>query len=125
MNKSDHDLKTAADFNESLATLCAWGVVIGVALEFVFAGWFEGPPETALNHWGPACSDALVAAGVAGEVLFGRKARLASEELTRRSEVRLAEAIERAAKAELQAAEARERTAEIEKLTAWRRLSSE
>ncbi len=103
--------------------LCALAVVIGVGLEFVLAGWFEGPPVTFLNHWGTAFADAIVAIGVAGEVLFGRRARLASEELTRRSEARLADATERAGKAEKTAAETHERAAKLEQLTGWRKFT--
>lgn len=46
-------------------------------------------------------------------------------ELRKRSNKRVEEATERAAKLEKEAADARERTAKLEKITEWRRLSAE
>ena len=92
MNKTDQALKDAIARDERRALWSAGAVVFGLVLEVGFAAAFHAPPETMLSHWGPVVADASVALGVAGEVLFGRKARTASEELTRRSEERVAEA---------------------------------
>jgi len=99
-------------------------VLAGLVLETWLA--YEFPSSASpLESWGAVVSDALIAAGVFGELLFGHKARLASEELTRRSDEKIAELNERAAALEKEAADARERTAEIERMTAFRRISPE
>src|SRR6266403_3154866 len=100
MNRTDQNLKDAIAANEKRALWSAATVIFGLVLEVVFAAGLHEPPETVLSHWGPVVADALVALGVAGEVLFGRKSRIDSEELTRRSEERLAEANTRAADAQ-------------------------
>jgi hypothetical protein len=105
-------------------------VIFGLVLEVILAAAFHELPGSVISRWGPVVSSAIVAMGVAGEVYFGRKSRTDSEELTRRSDERLSEAIAAAAKAnertavlEKEAADARERTAEIERVFAWRRLT--
>jgi hypothetical protein len=100
MNRTDQNLKDAIAANEKKALWGAAAVIFGLVLEVIFAAAFHEPPETLLNHWGPVAADAIVALGVAAEVLFGRKSRIDSEELTRRSEERLAEATVRAAEAQ-------------------------
>jgi hypothetical protein len=131
MNKTDQNLKDAISSNERIALCSAGGVIFGLVLEVILAAAFHSPPETFVSHWGPVVASAIVALGVTGEVWFGRKSRIDSEELTRRSEDRLAKAIisaaqanEKAAALGKEAAEARERTAEIERLTMPRRISS-
>jgi hypothetical protein len=131
MNKTDQNLRDAISTNERIALFCAGGVIFGLVLDVIFAVAFHAPPETFASHWGPVAAGAIVAFGVAGEVWFGRKSRIDSEELTRRFAERLTDAInsaaqanERAAILEKEAAEARERTAQIEKLTMPRRISS-
>jgi hypothetical protein len=106
MNRTDQNLKDAIATNERRALWGAAAVIFGLVLEVIFASAFHEPPETVLSHWGPVVADALVALGVAGEVLFGRKSRIDSEELTRRSEERLAEAHAQAGEAIARAAEA-------------------
>jgi hypothetical protein len=100
-------------------------VVFGLILEVIFAALFHDPPEAFLSRWGPVIADVVVALGVAGEVFLGRRARIESEELSRRAEEKLGIAMKRAAEADARAAEARERTAEIERFTAWRRVPVE
>jgi hypothetical protein len=97
---NDQDLKDNIARNEHRALLSALAVVSGLALEVIFAAAFHEPPETLVSHWGPVVSDTLVALGVAGEVLFSHKARNNSEELTRRSEERLSDALARASRTE-------------------------
>ena len=132
MNNTDQNLKDAISTNERIALCCAGGVVFGLVLDVILASAFHASPETFVSHWGAVAAGAIVALGVAGEVWFGRKSRTDSEELIRRSEERLANAIssvgqanERAAALEKEAAEARERTAELERLTMPRRISSD
>jgi hypothetical protein len=117
-SRTDQNLRDAISRNETAALWSAGAVVFGLILEVIFVAAFHEPPETIVSHWGPVAADAIVALGVAGEVFFGRKSRIDSEELTRRSE-------ERAARLEKEAAEAHERTAEIERLTGFRRVSYE
>ena len=114
MNKTEDQLKDSSHFNERIALLGALSVVVGVALEVVFAAFFHEPPETLLSHWGPVFADAMVMIGVAVEVYFGREARLASDELSRISEQKVGQAVERAADAEKAAAEANAITAKIQ-----------
>lgn len=123
MRRTGAQLKAAICFNERVAELGAVFVVIGLAFEVVFASVFHEPPETYWSHWGPVGADVVVTLGVAAEVLFGRRQRIASDELAVLSEKNVVAAMERASLAEKAAAEARERTAEVERLTAWRRLT--
>lgn len=104
MNRTDQNLRAAISRNENRALWCAGMVIFGLTLEVIFAVWFHERPSL-IARWGPVVSDVIVAAGVAGEVIFGRKARLDSEELTRRSD-------ERAAKLEKEAAEANKTAAQ-------------
>jgi hypothetical protein len=102
-----------------------FGLIVEVALTAVFA---KG--QSIVEEWGPVGADALVALGVAGEVLFAARARSKTEALKNLSDQKVveakmtaAQAHERAAVLEKEAADARERTAAIEKLTAWRRIT--
>jgi hypothetical protein len=113
---------------ESLADWGAAAVVLGLVIEFAFAVVFA-PAEiyrqaSFLEHWGTVLGDALVAGGVAIEVIFSKLASLSHAEIRRRSDERAARAAkeagdahDRAAKAEKAAAEARERAANAEKET--------
>jgi hypothetical protein len=112
MNKTDNEIKDLIEFNERIALFCAICVVAGVLTEFIFAAWFDSPPKTELNHWGPAIADLVVGIGVAGEVFFGRLARLGSEELTRRSDERLSSANKTAGEANERASAATQRAEE-------------
>lgn len=96
---------------------CAVAVAVGLGLEVAVAA-FNPPYNSFWERFGPVISDVLVFAGVLGEYLVNNRSQTCQEELTRRSNDRLA-------KAELEAAEARARTAEVEKLTAWRHISPE
>ncbi len=126
----DDELKGAVSKNETLAEWGGVAVIFGLVVEVVLTAAYRH--GSIIEAWGPVFSDALIALGVAAEILFARKARSKAEVLQRRSDNRVAEARtiaahahERAAVLEKEAAEARERTAEIEKLTAWRRIAPE
>ena len=79
---------------------------------------FQPPYNSFWERFGPVISDVLVFVGVLGEYLVNNRSQACQEELTRRSNDRLA-------KAELEAAEARARTAEVEKLTAQRHIPAD
>lgn len=106
MKDTDENLRAEMSLNKSRERRCVRAVIFGLALEVVFAGWFDDP-NTSVGHWGPVAADVIITLGVVGEFLFGRKAKTASEELSRRSEQKLAEAVR-------EAGAARERTAALE-----------
>jgi hypothetical protein len=121
MSKPDDQLRSEIEVDENRAELGALAVLAGLVLEVLFALARSVEHEIkppAVENWGTVVADSLVALGVAAEVLFSRKARRASEELTRRSDERLAEANVRAAEAEM-------RTEQLRKELAWRRLSKQ
>lgn len=113
----EKQLKEAVSKNETLAEWGGAAVVFGLVVEVVLTASYRHG-DSIIEAWGPVFADALIALGVAAEILFARKARSKAEALQRRSDERIAEANARAA-------EARERTAQVEKLTAWRRVSPE
>jgi hypothetical protein len=126
----DDELKDAVSKNETLAEWGGVAVVFGLVVEVALTAAYRH--GSIIEAWGPVFADALIALGVAAEILFARKARSKAEVLQRRSDDRVAEAKmtaaqahERAAVLEKEAADARERTAVIEKLTAWRRITPE
>lgn len=119
MNKTDDQIRSDIGRNESRTEWSAGAVFAGLILELILAlvKWlgFESSLETELRiKWatvensGTLLANSLIALGVAGEVLFSRKARIASDELTRRSQDRLGDAI-------ASAATANERAAALEK----------
>jgi hypothetical protein len=78
-------------------------VIAGVFGEFVIAA--KNPASNSdLGRWGTAAADFLVGLGVAIELLASVVAHICQGELTERSNVRLGEANERAAKAERETA---------------------
>jgi hypothetical protein len=104
-------------------------VVFSVIAELVIA-FIEPPYDIFLKLSAP--TDAAVAIGIVGEVLFGMWDGRIQTELRKRSNDKLgvavksaSEANERAAKLEKEAADARGRVAEIERLHGWRRISAE
>jgi hypothetical protein len=116
MNSGENSVEARISSFESLADWCAWLIVVGLVLEVALAA---GASDSAVvNKWGLVGSDALVALGVAGEILFSRKARSLADSLQRESNEKIAEA-------NRLAEEAHERTADIERITAFRRISHE
>jgi len=92
-NASDAELRAGVDWYESIATWAGWAVAIAVLVEVPLILW---PLE---NHWYQQICEAaatfVIGLGVAAEVLFGKKASRCQGELLRRSEERLAVALER------------------------------
>src|SRR5665213_518310 len=125
MSRTDQNLKDAISCNEKVALWCAGAVIFGLVLEVFFVAWFHEPPETFLSRWGPVGSDVIVALGVAGEVFFGRKSRIDSEELTRRSEDKLSDATKSASDAVNRAAQAELETQRLRAQFAGRHITQE
>lgn len=133
MNKTDDQIRSDIGRNESSAEWGAGAVFAGLILEVILALvkslGFESSFEAtlrirwaAVENWGAVVADSLIALGVAGEVLFSRKARIGSDELTRRSDEKVAEANARAAEANRLASTA---ALELAKFRAARNLSKE
>jgi hypothetical protein len=88
-------------------------VILGVVLEIIIA--IVNPPYgRGLQRWGSLAADIMIALGVAGEVLFGALDSRSQNELRRRSNERLAEAITRAGEAHERAAKADQKAADLE-----------
>src|SRR5262249_38358677 len=89
-NAHDTSLEELSDLSVWAEWCCAALVVAGVAGEFAIAAYH---PEynSWWGRWGPACGDLLVALGVAGEVIASVVAHICQNELTRRSNDRLAD----------------------------------
>ena len=99
INASDCELGHSFESCERWAEGSALAVIAGLVLEVGIA--FSHPPFNSFwEHWGAVVADTLVALGVAGEVLFGRMGRTRQNELTRRSDKKLTEAIDRATELE-------------------------
>jgi hypothetical protein len=122
INATEGDLEEGSSSCERWGLCCGTLVVIAVIAELVIA-WIEPPYKTFLAE--SAITDAAIALGIVGEVMFGMLDGRIQTELRRRSNDMVAEANTIAAQAIKEAAEARERTAEVEKLTAWRRIKPE
>lgn len=124
INAAESQLGRASDSCERWEWGCAGLVVVAVIAEFIIAG-IHPPYDSFLEQWGTATADAVIALGIVGEVIFGRLDTRYQTELRKRSNAKLSDAIDRAAKLEKEAADARGRVADIERLTAWRRVSDE
>jgi hypothetical protein len=129
MNATETQLEIASSSCEWWAIGFGALVIVSVIVEVIIA-CIEPPYAEFLVD--SAFTDAGIAIGVIGEVAFGMWDSRIQTELRKRSndrlkeaEISLASAIERAAKLEKEAADARGRVAEIERLTAWRRISSD
>jgi hypothetical protein len=119
--EGDDELREAVSKNEARAELGGVVVVIGLFLEVVLTAAYRRG-ESIVEAWGPVCVDALIALGVAAEILFARKARSKAEALQRRSDEKVAEANARAAEANKKANEA---ALELAKFRAPRELTQE
>lgn len=115
MSASSDVLKNIVGTSEHRAIWAGVAVVAGVAVELGLA-FFSSEPMTLRIETGLA--DAIVALGVAAELWFGRRGASAQSELTRRAELDLAQAIERASNAERE-------TEKIKLLTAWRHVPAQ
>ena len=115
INASESQLEEASSSSEWWAIGFGGLVIVSVVVEFVIS-FMEPPYATFL--FDSMFTDAGIALGVVGEVAFGIWDSRIQTELRRRSNVKLAEANERAAAAELE-------TARLRKELAWRRLSEQ
>ena len=97
-NLAEKKLKDEESRYERFAKTGGVAVVLGLLLEVVLAALFPNG-QSVLEEWGPVFSDALIALGVASEVLFAAIARSKTESLKLLSDARVSEANERAAKA--------------------------
>jgi hypothetical protein len=101
---SENELESASSSCERWEAVCAVLVVLAVIAEFAIAA-IHPPYDSFLQQWGTALADAGIALGIVGEVLFSRKDARIQTELRDRSNKKLSDAIERAAKADLARAE--------------------
>jgi hypothetical protein len=109
LKRTDEQLRASISTFERLADFGGWVVVAGGALAAAFS----------IAKLSEAAPDIAVAAGVAAEILFARKAARCAEELQRRSDmliaelnVRAKEAIQKAEEAQAEVANANARAAE-------------
>jgi hypothetical protein len=116
-NAKDGELTRSTESCGTWALWCGSLVVLGLLLEIGLA-YLHPKYDNPLERWGSVATTALVALGVAGEVFFSRMGHSRDSELQRRSNYRLAEAIERAANAE-------RATEQLRARTAWRSLDTE
>ena len=75
---------------EGWADWCAWTIVFGLALEIILA--LEIPNLPLNLKWGTVAADTAIMLGVAGEILFTRKARTLADALQRELNERVATA---------------------------------
>lgn len=106
-NATDAELVTSVESCEGAALWGAVAVVAGLVAEVVLAVHQTLTPiawDSPTGTWGAVIADSLVALGVSAEVFFSKLGMNRQRELQRRSDAKLGEAIERAAKAELEIA---------------------
>ena len=99
MAQTDEQLDSVISPNERWASWAGYALVVGLILEVALAFHFEtGRP--AVDDRLPELANVLVLLGVWLEIHFGGKAVRAQKELQRRTDLKLAEALERAGRAE-------------------------
>jgi hypothetical protein len=137
--RTTNELRASKSRNEVFAEIGAAAVLAGLFCEVVLAAVFRDPKKPFFEDWGPVIADFLVAAGVAAEVWFGRRALGDADELIEDAENMAALALLtgnnsaaeasnanlRAAQAEVKAAEANERAAMLVKEAAEARVETE
>jgi hypothetical protein len=123
MSKTDDQIKSEIEDNESRAEWGAWAVVAGLVIEIVLAlGVSLGMDKKGLENWGTVIADCLIVLGVYCEIHFGRKASAGNVELRRRSEDKVAEANSRAAEAQLETERLRAANLSVQRLLTPRRI---
>jgi hypothetical protein len=120
INAADNTLENASSSCERWGIFCAALVGFAVIAELVIA-FVEPPYNIFLKLSAP--TDAAVAIGIVGEVLFGMWDGRIQTELRNRSSKRLADATEGAARAIERAAAAELEAERLRKELAWRRIS--
>lgn len=89
INATETQLEMASESCEFWEWGFAGLVIVAVVAEFIIAG-IHPSYNSLLEQWGTAIADAVIALGIAGEVLFGRKNGGIGNELRRRAIDRLA-----------------------------------
>jgi hypothetical protein len=120
-NATDDQLAISVESCERAAIWGGLAVIAGLVVEVVLAIHQASTPlsfDSFEGTWGAVIADSLVALGVSAEVFFSRVGMSRQRELQRRSDRKLADAIERAA-------EANERAAKLEKEAAEAHLQIE
>lgn len=95
---SEDELRTTVERNESRAHLSTFFIIIGLVVEIVLAAFSVETPT--IKHWAPVAADVLIVLGVAGEILFSRKAARSQKALQVHVDARVADALNRAAAAQ-------------------------
>ena len=119
-NAADSELEKSAESCEFWGWLSAAILVVGLLAEVAIAA-IHPPYDSFWEQWGSSLANALVFLGVAGEVQFGRMASRRQAEFKRRSDIKIAEANERAAEAN---DEAKKAQLELAKFKAPRSLDA-
>jgi hypothetical protein len=96
---TDDELNASISRNEAFSSWSGYVLVVGLALEVALAFNFAVNVPIIDTHLSQF-ADLLVLLGVGGEIHFGAKASRAQKELQRRTDVRLTEALDRAASAQ-------------------------
>jgi hypothetical protein len=126
MSKTDDQLRSEIEANESRGEWGAWAVVAGLVIEIVLAAAKSlGYEHPGVENWGSVAADCLIALGVYSEIHFARRASRGNVELRRRSDERVAEANARAAEANKVAEEERHARVELEAQLRPRSLTPE
>lgn len=121
---TDSELEESESACEYLAVRSAWLVIFGLVLEVIEALlFFKSHPF--IERWGAVVADTLVAVGVIGEVYFSVKGAKYSSELRRRSDIKLAEATDKASVANQKVEEAQLARVKLEGQLAPRLLTKE
>lgn len=115
--------KDKYESNSRWAERSAYAILVGLAFE-VIAVIFVSPKSTTL-WFTLVIPNALIWIGVAGELLFGGRARSASDELSAEAQERIAQADARAAEANEKAEKERLARVKIEARLAPRHLTSD
>jgi len=124
INASNDELERSIDSCESWGWYCAEILAFGILAEFAIAA-IHPPYDSFCERWGSSIADMLVFLGVAGEVQFGRMASRRQAELKRRSDIKIAEANERAALALKRAEELHKENLELSRKIFPRVISPE
>jgi hypothetical protein len=103
-NDGDEELRKSVSKNETRAQWGGAAVVFGLIIEVVLTATYRHG-ESIVEGWGPVFADALIALGVASEILFATQARSKAEALQHRSDEKVAEANKIAAMANERAVE--------------------
>lgn len=115
VNANEGSLEKSVELLDKWVLFCGLLLIFGLISEVALA-IIHPPYDSFAGIWGGTLSDALVTLGVGGELLFGHKASLRVQELTRRAKKMLGEANERANAAALE-------TERLRAQFSWRRLS--